>query len=142
MDAEQDRFWSVMEATAGKGTVETPRPAWARDPFLYGTVGGELAPPLGYEIVEDPGIAPPSDTFMRDGIESGIAEPEDFSAPKPGAIRAGDGYILKAGRVTKRSDFWSGSAAHVPLGKHEAAPTEKGGVAWPHGPAKWWRDRE
>jgi hypothetical protein len=116
LDSEDARLGSVLASWAGKGTIETPRPAWARDSFLEPTGMYGQAPIKPYAIVEDPGIASPrTPNFLGGGITDGLASPANFDAPRPGAVRAGDGYVLKGERVVKRDDFWSGTSASVAL---------------------------
>jgi hypothetical protein len=121
MDAEDARMGKALESWAGKTEDATVRPAWATDPFLRGDADpdGGAPRPLGYAVVEDPGIASPKEmAFEPRGTDDGLATPQNFSAPKPAGIRMGDGRVLKRAGL-----FTSVVFGPEPVTKTQEAPS-------------------
>jgi hypothetical protein len=125
MDQEDRRMAGVLQSWSGQGSIHQVRPQWARDSFLDPSGEWSQRPMKPYEIIEDPFIGAPKDPgFTRGGLgETVVATPAEFSAPKPAAVRSGDGYVLRSvngkDMVTKASGFWAGSAAFVPMSPSE-----------------------
>jgi hypothetical protein len=97
-DTENSKLAARLEEFSGRGTVEDPPPAYAVDAFLHGDddPNGGAPRPLGYAVVEDPGIASPKEmNFERRGTDDGLATPQNFRAPQPQRTRLGSGYVLK-----------------------------------------------
>jgi len=99
VDAEIDRFDSKMISWAGRGSVETPRPVWAKDSFLHGDQwdSNELPDPVQpYRFVEPDADRRDGPGFRSSDTSAATFKPADFSAPIPRAVRMGTGYVLRS----------------------------------------------
>jgi hypothetical protein len=102
MDTEDARMGRVLQGWSGKGSIHEPAPEHPRDSFLYGessmTAGSGTGAPMGdqYTVQYPYPVEYPSNLNYKPGSNpAGLVAPADFSRPRPGAVRAGDGSVRK-----------------------------------------------